>query len=202
MEKVKKDVAEAKLFIQKKKDEITKLENKKRKLNEELDKLTNQLNSTMKSLNGLELVTDSLQEKAKKVANIERNLVNDMQVQLVKDFKKFSSLREESKFPKLSLIFNAMGISPETIHALQNFTGVRFNYEDLNDCINHYGIINFEEQKDLCYIRHMMQEKLLSTNHVENCLVCACKNPLEFKNLLKEREITLSMASIFLKNFI
>ena len=201
IEKLRNDVAEAKLFIQKKKDELNKIENRRRQLNEELDKLTNQLHSKLKSLEGLEMVTASLQEKTKKVANLEKNLVNDMQVQLVKDINKFSSLREESKFPKLSLVFNAMGISTNTIYALQDFTGVRFNYEDFNDCINHYGIINFKEQKDLCYIRHMMQHKFLSTNHVENCVVCTCKTPFEFKIMLKEREIRLSMGFDFLEKF-
>ena len=89
------------------------------------------------------MVTDSLQEITVQVSNIEKTLVKDMQTQLEIDTNRFSSLNEKSKFPKLSLIFNAMGLSSETICILQNYTGAKFNDDDLNDSIDYYGIHDF-----------------------------------------------------------
>ena len=198
---IQKEIKEYKLTIEAKRKEINNLENQKRKLNTELNHLTNQLNNYIESLEGLEMVTDSLQEITTKVSNIEKTLVKDMQTQLEIDTNQFSSLNEKSKFPKLSLIFNAMGLSSETICILQDYTGVKFNDDDLNDSTKYYGIHDFKEQKELFYIRHMMQKKLISTDHVENCAVCICKTPLDLKNLLLEREIDVPIDFSFVDDF-
>ena len=201
IENIQKQIKEFKLTIEAKRKEINNLENQKRKLNTEVNNLTNQLNKNIESLKGLEMVTDSLQEITLKASNIEKTLVKDMQTQLEIDTNQFSSLNEKSKFPKLSLIFNAMGLSSETICILQNYTGVKFNDDDLNDSIDYYGIHDFKEQKELFYIRHMMQKKLISTDHVENCAVCICKTPLDLKNLLLEREIDVPIDFSFVDDF-
>ena len=124
-----------------------------------------------------------------------------MQTQLEMDLNEFSSLHENSKFPKLSLIFNAMGLSSDTIRILQDYTGAKFNDDDLNDSITYYGIHDFKEQKQLFYIRHMMQQKLISTDHAENCAVCICETPLDLKNLLLEREIYVPIDFSFIDDF-
>ena len=201
IENIQKQIKEFKLTIEAKRKEINNLENQKRKLNAEVNNLTNQLNKNIESLKGLEMVTDSLQETTTKVSNIEKMLVKDMQTQLEIDENQFSSLNEKSKFPKLSLIFNAMGLSSETICILQDYTGAKFNDDDLNDSTKYYGIHDFKEQKELFYIRHMMQKKLISTDHVENCAVCICKTPLDLKNLLLEREIDVPIDFSFVDDF-
>ena len=124
-----------------------------------------------------------------------------MQTQLEIDYNQFSSLNEKSNFPKLSLIFNAMGLSSDTICILQDYTGAKFNDDDLNDSTTYYGINDIKEQKQLFYTRHMMQKKLISTDHVENCAVCSCETPLDLKNLLLEREINVPIDFSFIDDF-
>ena len=191
IETIKQQVEELEIAIGKKTDAIEALKNKKKQLTTQLKELKTQMNQNLEKLSYLEII-DSLQEQCNMVANIEKNLVAEMEAQLVKDINKFSALTEVSKYPKLSLIFNAMGLSKDTINSLRDFSGVRFNNEDLNDWFKFYGINDFVEQKELFYIRHMMQYKLITTDHVENCVVCLCTTPLELKNLLIERDCHLS----------
>lgn len=95
---------------------------------------------------------------------------------------------------KLSLIFNAFGISSETIACLHDVDGEQLlNMDPFNLCKEH-GVNNQEDGMDLCFLKMMLEEnKLPSKAHRDQSLVCSCGTPNELKYLLQERNMNYDL---------
>ena len=137
-----------------------------------------------------------------KILLVEKELTQSMERQLNLNPSGFSSLTEISKKPKLSLIFNCMGLEKEKIASLRDLSGVVFNTSNFNNYLTFKNLVEVDQsnfKKDLLYIQHMMQINRINDNHKDDCPVCCCNSSNDLKNLLLEHDIRFCDFEVLIK---
>eukprot|EP00012_Vannella_robusta_P005272 CAMPEP_0206190694 /NCGR_PEP_ID=MMETSP0166-20121206/4895_1 /ASSEMBLY_ACC=CAM_ASM_000260 /TAXON_ID=95228 /ORGANISM="Vannella robusta, Strain DIVA3 518/3/11/1/6" /LENGTH=376 /DNA_ID=CAMNT_0053606807 /DNA_START=145 /DNA_END=1275 /DNA_ORIENTATION=+ len=89
----------------------------------------------------------------------------------------------------LSLVFNACGLSQDTISRLQHLDGNQFLQVNISQLCDQQDITQLEDSCYLNYLQELLALKQFpSIKHEEECVVCCCKTPEDLIFLIEEHE--------------
>merc|ERR1712000_520219 len=114
----------------------------------------------------------------------------------------FSAGREENEtrsFPPLSLVFNAVGLSSQTIDCLSDLDGKKFLNSNSIALHDENLITDFIQRKEIAYLHHMLSLKQVPYSR-HSCVVCDCENAAELQYLVQEHEKEDPVTSAILTN--
>ena len=178
--------------------QLDKIEMERKKLTDALDDIKTQIKK-LKFLfeNWEDLFNKFSFDSIEKIAHVEELTLNQINEQLEKNKFEFSSLNDEnSQNPKLSLIFNCFGLSPETISSLDDMNSAYFSIVDIISECESRNITNVEVITDLESIKQTIMIRNPDFRHFRECCVCACENALDLVNLLKEHDLQINFETL------
>jgi len=98
--------------------------------------------------------------------------------------------------PKLTFVFNAVGLSENTIRKFSDIDGADFQSLDLTKKFLETKNIPFNEGLELQYLKQMMENETLDyVKHEEDCVVCSCDSE-NLTYLIEEHEKPFDLAGI------
>lgn len=119
------------------------------------------------------------------VQEVEYSLVCSVENQMEKNFEEFSALSDiHTEKPKLSLVFNAVGLSSEFIKKNENLNGLEFFSSSYSPSYD----FNLFERLDVIYLKHMQTKNLIPYSK-HDCALCSCNTTQELLLLLKKRKL-------------
>ena len=135
-------------------------------------------------------------DSIEKIAHVEKLALNQINEQLEKNQFEFSSLNDEnSQNPKLSLIFNCFGLSPETIRTFDDMNSAYFSLVEVVTECESRNITNVEVIIDLESIKQTIIRNP-DFRHFSECCVCSCESSLDLVNLLKEHNLKVNFETL------
>ena len=180
-------------------------------MQQQLDKIEKERKTLIKSLDDIKIQKNKLNlfehwedlfnkfslDSIEKIAHVEELTLNKINEQLEKNKFEFSSLNDEnSQNPKLSLIFNCFGLSPETISSFDDMDSAYFSIVDIISECKSRKITNVEVITDLESIKQTMMIRNPDFRHFDECCVCACESSLDLVNLLKEHDLQVNFETL------
>jgi len=120
--------------------------------------------------------------------NTESKLLNQVK-EISEDATKLVALDEEGG-PKLSLLFNAVGIEAKYIRELASVSAFEF----VHSIGENWGFIDdIRVRKDLAYLQQFLHSASILSfeSHQEKCVVCGCLDFNDLEGLLQEHELEL-----------
>ena len=136
----------------------------------------------------------------KNLQEVELSLATQLEDQLRTQPTEFAALVDDtSEQCKLSLLFNAVGMSEDIITQLKHITAREFLSESMS-FHNLSRAQDFGPVKDLMYLRHMMRYgRVPYQPHKENCTVCSCDTPEELHEMLQSQGLQLFQLPLLLQ---
>jgi len=180
VKKIDEEINTLSATIEKMKEQLAVLEEKKQKQMESSVSCGLQLEMFNKYYNG-KFKED--QETVARVAAVELNIMEIMKEHLCNP----SHFGLEGKLPLPSFL-SMMGVSISTIRSLEGVKGDEFLYFGENALMKD---ISIDERTKVEYARLFLQENLFLGSHWEECCVCFCRTPEEFSYLLEEHNIVI-----------
>ena len=120
---------------------------------------------------------------------MEQALSSEVLQKLADNPEEFSSLSTTGGYTRLSLAFNAIGLSEETIHKLKDLDGLTFLATE--EFLDHQ-FKNIQERLDLQYFRKLIEERFFDiVDHKKKCVVCSCNTPNELIEFLQNYQMDL-----------
>jgi len=181
--------------------EEKKLQDLQRSLQKHKEDLE-ELQSSMKSFSTLEATCPAMSCAAKELSLVEKGLSKAVLACIDKDPCAFSEFAENEKCsspPPLSLVFNAVGLSPQTIDCLSDLDGQEFLDSYPMTLCDDNLITDFTQRKAVIYLHHMLSFKQIPYSK-HSCVVCDCKNAEELLFLIQEHEKEDPIISAILTN--
>jgi len=169
--------------------QIKELQNRKEELKINVFQWTQEKQERIFVENFLNSKIDSLHVRATQFEGTENAMLEELSEQLKNDPTQLEDLCDlENPKPKLSLVFNAIGMDKKDIDALADVNGFEF--------IHSKGetwsfIDDFGKRKDLNYHQRLICDgKFLSYSaHCDECATCGCESVEDLVNLLEEHEL-------------
>ena len=146
---------------------------------------SNQEDELLSELNQLKtLDINSLARFIKSAAQVEKELVKQLEAQLVQDRDELSALHEK-RSPKLSLLLNCFGANEETIQALEQFKSVDLTTLSVEELKPFLTDLPREQQIVVLYTQErLVNGKLPLSDH--DCALCDCETAEQMAAFLNE----------------
>lgn len=185
---------------------ITKTDDDIKAIHNELDALDKKKQQLISSLDSLTVRKNDLLEEKAFIDEIflissedSISKISPKEIELTTLIDGFSSIKENNENPKLSLIFNAFGMSSDVIKTVSEMDCSEFL---AYDPFHIFSLLDstLEEKLDVCFIHLMLSNNVLPKRaHCSACVVCSCESPQDLVNLFVERNIT-AISKEFLQN--
>jgi len=172
-------------------EKIQKLQVKLKKLSEENKSLQSEI-APWEDFRDKQLTP--LMKKSGSFATVERKLNQSLNAHFVnssvEDLISLDQAKKEmaDSPPKLSIVFNCAGLSPESIKKLCYVDGTEFSQSEISELVNSHQL-PFQEKLKLKELQIMFEEGRVPADiadHEENCALCSAATPEEVKYLLEE----------------
>ena len=181
-------------------DEEKQLEALQRSIQKHKEELE-ELESSMRILPALEADCPAMSCLAKEISVVEEELLEAVLSCIEKDPYDFSAESDEKEtraFPPLSLVFNAVGLSSQTISCLSDLDGQEFLDSTPVTLCDDNLITDLIQRKEVAYLHHMLSFKQVPYSR-HSCVVCDC-NAQELQYLVQEHEKEDPVTSAILSN--
>ena len=149
-----------------------------------------ELEGSMRILPALEVDCPAMSCLAKEISVVENELSGAVLACIDKDPCAFSAESEENEtrsFPPLSLVFNAVGLSSQTIACLSDLDGQEFLDSNPIALCDENLITDLTQRKEVAYLHHMLPLKQVPYSR-HSCVVCDCETAEELQYLVQEHE--------------
>merc|ERR1711879_28126 len=182
-------------------EKIKKLQVKLKKLSKENKSLQSEI-APWEDFRDKQLT--SLVNKSGSFAAVERKLNQSLNAHFVNSSVEDLISLDQAKMekadspPKLSMIFNCAGLSPESIKKLCYVDGTEFSQSEISELVNSHQL-PFHEKLKLKELQIMFEEGRVPADiadHEENCALCSAATPEEVKYLLEEHGKVFDLLSL------